>query len=68
MILTTNYMKEYGYLWDGMIPVSKNKALKLMSQGYQVYLLYSDNTESAADSIKDITNYVRDGGLLGIEK
>lgn len=68
MILTTNYMKEYGYLWDGMIPVSKNMALKLMSQGYQVYLLYSDNTESAANSIKDIINHARDGGLLGVEK
>lgn len=68
MILTTNSLKEYGYLWDGMIPVSKNMALKLKSQGYQVYLLYSDNTERAVSSIRDITNHAQYGGVFGVEK
>ena len=61
-------MVSYGYLWDGMHQVSKSNALKYHSQGIPVYLLYSDNTESAAQSIKNIISHAQKGGLFGIEK
>ena len=63
MIATDNM-----YQWDGMSKISKSAALKHHSQGCQVYLLYSDNTESAAHSIKDILTHAKKGGLFGIEK
>lgn len=58
----------YGYLWDGMHQIIKSVALKYHSQGIPVYLLYSDNTESVAHSIKDIILHGQKGGLFGIEK
>lgn len=67
MILTIDSLRKYGYLWDGMIPINRSSALTLKSQGYQVFLLYSDNTESAANSIKDIKNHAQNGGIFGIE-
>lgn len=68
MITTENAVSRYGYLWDGMLQISKVAALKYRSQGYQVYLLYTDNTESAAESINDILTHAQKGGLFGIEK
>lgn len=68
MITTENALSRYGYLWDGMHRISKATALKYRSQGYQVYLLYTDNTENAAESIDDILNHARKGGIFGIEK
>lgn len=61
-------MVSYGYLWNGMLQISKSNALKYHSQGVPVYLLYSDNTESAAQSIKNIISHAQKGGLFGIEK
>lgn len=66
--LSPSAMKKYGYLWDGMLPLSKSAAIKLRTRGYQIYLLYSDNTESAAHSVKDIAEHADKGGIFGIEK
>lgn len=68
MILTIDTLREYGYLWEGMLPINRSTALTLKSQGYQVYLLYSDNTESLVNSVKDITNHAQNGGIFGVEK
>ena len=40
-------MQEYGYLYDGMLPVTRERALELDAAGLTVYLLHEDNTESA---------------------
>lgn len=68
MIFTTDSLREYSYLWEGMLPINRSMALKLKSQGYQVYLLYGDNTESAVNSVRDITNHAQNGGIFGVEK
>lgn len=68
MTTTDNAVSNYGYHWGGMIPISKATALRYRSKGYQVYLLYADNTESAAESIKDILSHAQKGGIFGIEK
>lgn len=68
MTTTDNAVSNYGYLWDGMLQIRKTVALKYRLQGYQVYLLYADNTESAAESIKDILSHAQKGGIFGIEK
>lgn len=68
MITTDNVAYNYGYHWDGMIPISKSTALRYRSKGYQVYLLYSDNTESVACSVNDIISHAQKGDIFGIEK
>lgn len=57
-------MYAYGYSYEGMIPVSKEKALELDEKGYQVYRLYDDDSEGAADSRSDIEDF---DGMFGIE-
>ena len=46
----------YGYLWLGMKKISYGYALELFERGTKdsdnVYLLYEDNTENLAESVK----------------
>lgn len=58
-------MKEYGYKWDGMIPLSKKAALRLSSSHFPVYLLYQDDTESEAENEDQINQF---DGFFGIEE
>ena len=39
-------MQEYGYSYDGMLPVTRERALELDAAGLTVYVLHEDNTES----------------------
>lgn len=48
-------MRDYGYHWHGMLPISKELALGLDRQGIVVYLLYSDGTETEVSFPQDIT-------------
>ena len=57
-------MFSYGYSWEGMIPLSQEKALELNEMGYQVYRLYTDDAEGAVDSKEEIMEY---DGLFGVE-
>lgn len=57
-------MKEYGYLWEGMIEISYQDALK---SNKTVYLLYSDNTEAEANNNEEIIRHYNNGGKFGIE-
>lgn len=64
--LTLEQMHEYGYHWDGMVPISKEMAVKLWEDGQSVFLLYEDGTESATTGeLKEILNH---DGVFGIEK
>lgn len=62
---TQEQMHEAGYLWDGMLPMKKRTAERLHRLGVQVYLLHSDDTESAVTSPDDIEHHE---GLFGVEK
>ena len=57
-------MQEYGYLYDGMLPITRERALELDAAGLTVYLLHEDNTESMVFDTEEIMEH---GGLFGVE-
>ena len=57
-------MQEYGYLSDGMLPVTRERALELDAAGLTVYVLHEDNTESMVFDTEEIMEH---GGLFGVE-
>ena len=57
-------MQEYGYFYDGMLPVTRERALELDAAGLTVYLLHEDNTESMVFDTEEIMEH---GGLFGVE-
>lgn len=69
--ITVQEMKDYGYTWDGMLPLYVEKALELFeseSFGGYVYLLYEDDTEGAAYKTSEIRRHNNFGGIFGIEQ
>jgi len=57
-------MYAYGYGWDGMIPLSKERALELFDKDHQVYRLYENDAEGAADDREAIETF---DGMFGVE-
>jgi hypothetical protein len=57
-------MHAYGYEWDGMIPLRRERALEFFDKGYEVFRLYEDDAEGAAECRADIESFE---GLFGIE-
>lgn len=48
--VTVKEMNEYGYLWDGMLPLSKEVAEELFGEkNLPVYRLYGDDSEGLID-------------------
>ena len=58
-------MQEYGYSYDGMIPVTRERALELDAAGLTVYVLHEDNTESMVFDPQEIMDH---GGLFGVDR
>ena len=58
-------MREYGYIWNEMLPLTQEKALELFDHDLPVYLLHNDGSEITVEDRKQITEYE---GILGIEK
>lgn len=58
-------MEEYGYNYEGMLPLNEARALELISEGLPIYLLYNDNTESMVDIDAEIITHQ---GICGIER
>ena len=58
-------MREYGYQWDEMLPLTQEKALELFGHDLHVYLLHTDGTESLAESRERIEEHE---GIFGVEK
>ena len=62
-------LKEYGYTWDGMLPLEWAKeATDLFEGGVPIYLLYPEGTEAEALSADDIREHWKNNGLLGVQK
>ena len=57
-------MQGYGYFYDGMLPVTRERALELDAAGVTVYILHEDNTESMVFDTEEIMEH---GGLFGVE-
>ena len=58
-------MQEYGYSYDGMLPVTRERALELDAAGLTVYVLHEDNTESMVFDPQEIMEH---GGLFGVDR
>jgi len=55
----------YGYTDDGMLPLTKERAMELFERDVPVYLLYEDNTEGMAFDQTEILNH---DGIFGIDR
>ena len=53
------------YTYDGMIPVTRERALELDAAGLTVYVLHEDNTESMVFDPQEIMDH---GGLFGVDR
>lgn len=58
-------MHSYGYQWDGMLPLTKERALELLDTEMELHKLYKDGTEAVLDSREEILAHE---GLFGVEK
>lgn len=58
-------MQEYGYTWNEMLPLTKERALELFDHDLPVYLLHEDGSESTVNDGKQIAEHE---GMFGIEK
>ena len=63
--VSTPNMQEYGYFYDGMLPVTRERALELDAAGLTVYVLHEDNTESMVFDPQEIMEH---GGLFGVDR
>ena len=67
--ITVKEMQEYGYSWDGMLPLQQEAAQRLFTKDdVEIYRIYEDGTEGAVTSVADLQEHAEKGGLFGIEK
>lgn len=58
-------MHEYGYSWNEMLPLTKDKAAELFGEDVTIYQLHVDGSETL---IEDSDNLEKHEGLFGVEK
>jgi hypothetical protein len=63
--VSTPDMQEYGYFYDGMLPITRERALELDAAGLTVYVLHEDNTESMVFDSQEIMDH---GGIFGVDR
>ena len=61
-------MRQYGYSWDGMLPLQLEAAENLFSQDLGVFCIYEDGTEKAVTDIDDLRQHADKGGIFGMAK
>lgn len=62
-------MREYGYSWDGMLPLKEEAALHLYDkEDMQIFLLHEDGSESIPENAEDIKAHAEKGGIFGVHK
>lgn len=67
--ITVKEMQEYGYSWDGMLPLQQEAAQRLFTKDdVEIYRIYEDGTEGAVTSVADLQEHAEKGDLFGIEK
>lgn len=67
--ISTRDMKQYGYTWDGMLPLQETTATVFFEKGEMaIFLLYEDGSESIANSADDIKRHADRGGIMGVHR
>lgn len=64
--ITQDEMHEYGYIWDGMLPLNRRTALKLWGMGLAVCKLGNDDDHTEIDDYSDFNGVATT--IYGIEK
>lgn len=59
-------MNDYGYTWEGMLPLRDRMAF-YWTNFFQIYLLYPNDTEAAANDFFELHRHANDGGIFGID-
>lgn len=62
--ISAEQMHEYGYNWDGMLPMEQTMAITLHGMGFDIFRLHEDGTEGQVEQ----SDYIGDEYLYGIEK
>ncbi len=65
--ISVNEMKEYGYVWGGMLPMREEAAAEVM-KSCTIYRLYEDDTEGMILDPSKIKEHALQGGIFGVEK
>lgn len=58
-------MYEYGYSWDEMLPLTKERATEFFQNDVEIYQLHVDGAETLIEDMEDIEAH---GGIFGVEK
>lgn len=58
-------MHDYGYKWEKMLPLTKEKAAELFQEDVAVYQLHVDGSETVIEDMEELEGH---GGLFGVEK
>lgn len=58
-------MHEYGYSWDEMLPLTKDRASELFGEDVSVYQLHADGSETLVEDKAALQGH---DGLFGVEK
>ncbi|EOS68156.1 hypothetical protein C818_03892 [Lachnospiraceae bacterium MD308] len=58
-------MHEYGYSWDEMLPLTKDRATELFREDVSVYQLHADGSETLVEDRAALREH---DGLFGVEK
>ena len=67
--ITVKDMQEFGYSWDGMLPLKEEAALHLYDkEDMQIFLLHEDGSESIPGSTEDIKAHAEKGSIFGVHR
>lgn len=67
--ISVSDMQEYGYSWDGMLPLKEEAALHLYEkEDMQIFLLHEDGSESIPEDAEDIKAHAEKGGIFGVHR
>lgn len=58
-------MHEYGYSWNEMLPLTKDKATELFGEDVAVYQLHEDGSEMLIEDLEELKEHE---GIFGVEK
>lgn len=68
-VISEKEAQDYGYDWEGMVPLQKEAAEKVFRDGsMMVFKLYQDGSEGAIDKLEELEAHAENGGLFGVEK
>lgn len=65
--ISIDEMKDYGYVWGGMLPLRQEAASEVM-KSCDVFALYGDNTESKVIDADGLKTHAERGGIFGVTK